>query len=201
VGEGLRFVFKNQLILAALALDMFAVLFGGATALLPIYANEILHAGEAGYGWLKAAPGIGSVLTLLVLSFLPLKTKPGQKLLLAIAGFGLATIGFALSKVFFLSFLLLILIGLFDGVSVVIRSNILQLKTPQHMRGRVASVNTMFVSSSNEIGSLESGLTAKWMGTIPATIFGGVMTIVVVAITYFKAPQLKTLDLDPLEES
>lgn len=195
VGEGLRFVFKNQLLLSALSLDLFAVLFGGATALLPVYANEILHVGPQGYGWLKAAAGIGTGTTLLLLTWKPFKNAPGWKLLFAVAGFGICTIVFGLSKTYWLSLVSLIVLGMFDGVSVVLRGIILQLKTPQHMRGRVAAVNTMFVSSSNEIGSLESGLTARMFGTVPSVVLGGVLTIVVAIVVGFKAPRLRTFDI------
>jgi MFS family permease len=198
LGEGLRFVFKSQVILAALALDMFAVLFGGAVALLPVFADDILKVGEIGYGWLRAAPGIGSILTLVLLSILPLRKNPGLKLLLSIAGFGITTIIFGISTSFFLSFLMLLAGGAFDAVSVVIRGTILQLYTPESMRGRVAAVNTMFISSSNELGALESGATARWMGTVPAVVFGGFMTMAIVVATYFKAPVLKTLSLNPI---
>ena len=195
VREGLRFVFRTQVVLGALALDMFAVLFGGAVALLPIYANEILHVGATGYGWLRAAPGLGSVITLLALSLVPLRTHAGWKLAGALAGFGICTIAFGVSTSFVLSLAMLMLIGIFDGLSVVIRSTILQLKTPEAMRGRVAAVNTMFVSSSNEIGALESGLAAKWMGTVPSVVFGGVMVIATIITTYIAAPKLRSLDL------
>jgi len=198
--EGLRFVFKTQIILAALSLDMFAVLFGGAVALLPAYALVVLHVGAIGLGWLRAAPGIGSMVTLGILSFIPLKKKPGYKLLACISGFGLATIAFAVSKNFYLSFFLLVLTGVFDMVSVVIRGTILQLYTPEGVRGRVAAVNTMFVSSSNELGAVESGYTAKWMGLIPTVVFGGVMTLVVVTCAFFAAPKLKTLRIDVVDE-
>jgi MFS family permease len=197
--EGIRFVFKTQAILAALSLDMFAVLFGGAVALLPVYADDILKVGEVGYGWLRAAPAIGAIICLFTLSFAPLKTNPGLKLLGSIAAFGITTIIFGISTSFVLSFIMLLLGGLFDSISVVIRGTILQLYTPDEMRGRVASVNTMFISSSNELGALESGATAKWMGTVPAVIFGGVMTLLVVGVTYAKAPILKVLKLDPNE--
>jgi MFS family permease len=197
--EGIRFVFKTQAILAALSLDMFAVLFGGAVALLPVYADDILKVGEVGYGWLRAAPAIGAIICLFTLSFAPLKTNPGLKLLGSIAAFGITTIIFGISTSFVLSFSMLLLGGLFDSISVVIRGTILQLYTPDEMRGRVASVNTMFISSSNELGALESGATAKWMGTVPAVIFGGVMTLLVVGVTYAKAPILKVLKLDPNE--
>jgi MFS family permease len=198
--EGLQFVFRTQAILAALSLDMFAVLFGGAVALLPVYADDILKVGEVGYGWLRAAPAIGAIVCLFILSFVPLKTKAGIKLLLSIAAFGVTTIIFGISTSFILSFTMLLLGGLFDSVSVVIRGTILQLYTPDNMRGRVASVNTMFISSSNELGALESGITARWMGTVPAVIFGGIMTLAVVGITYLKAPILRSLKLDPNEK-
>jgi len=198
--EGIRFVFNKQLILAALSLDMFAVLFGGAVALLPVYADDILKVGEFGYGWLKAAPGIGALITFGIISFFPLKKQPGIKLLLCIAGFGVSTIIFGISTSFILSFMMLLAGGMLDAVSVVIRGTILQLYTPDEMRGRVAAVNTMFISSSNELGALESGVTAKWMGTIPAVVFGGCMTLIVVGVTYFKAPLLHTLSLHPKED-
>lgn len=198
--EGLQFVFKTQAILAALSLDMFAVLFGGAVALLPVYADDILKVGEVGYGWLRAAPAIGAIICLFILSFIPLKTKAGLKLLLSIAAFGATTIVFGISTSFALSFTMLLLGGLFDSISVVIRGTILQLYTPDDMRGRVASVNTMFISSSNELGALESGVTAKWMGTVPAVVFGGMMTLLVVGVTYLKAPVLRTIRLDPNEK-
>lgn len=193
--QGLGFVFRTQVVLAALSLDMFAVLFGGATALLTVFAFDILKVDEVYFGWLQAAQGIGTIITLLIISYLPLKTKPGHKLLLAIAGFGISTIIFAVSKNFWLSFGMLVLTGVFDGVSVVIRSTILQLKTPDTMRGRVAAVNTMFVSSSNEFGRLESGLAARAMGIVPSVIFGGAMTLVVILVTWASAPKLRTLDL------
>lgn len=199
LGEGLRFVFRTEVILAALSLDMFAVLFGGATALLPVYADDILKVGEIGYGWLRAAPGIGAIICLAILSFAPLKKNPGLKLVASIAGFGVSTIIFGISTSFILSFLMLLVGGMLDSVSVVIRGTILQAYTPDHMRGRVAAVNTMFISSSNEIGALESGATAKWMGTVPAVVFGGFMTILIVVGTYLKAPTLRKLKLEPEE--
>lgn len=200
LGEGLRFVFSTQAILAALSLDMFAVLFGGATALLPVYADDILKVGEIGFGWLRAAPAIGAIIMSVFLAFIPLKTKAGPKLLLSIAGFGVTTIVFGISTNFWVAFVALLLGGAFDQISVIIRGTILQLYTPDNMRGRVAAVNTMFISSSNELGAMESGLTAKWMGTVPAVVFGGIMTMVIVGVTYFSAPVLKTLKLDPNEK-
>jgi MFS family permease len=199
LGEGLRFVFSTQAVLAALSLDMFAVLFGGATALLPVYADDILKVGEIGFGWLRAAPAIGAIIMSAFLAFIPLKTKAGPKLLWSIAGFGVSTIIFGISHSFWLAFVALLLGGAFDQISVIIRGTILQLNTPDNMRGRVAAVNTMFISSSNELGALESGVTAKWMGTVPAVVFGGIMTMVVVVVTYFSAPVLKNLSLEPKE--
>jgi len=213
LGEGVKFVFSTQIILAALSLDMFAVLFGGAVALLPVYADDILKVGEVGYGWMRAAPGIGSVISLFVLSFIPLKKNPGIKLLLCIAGFGVTTIifgycgaiggsaslfsiaGFGISWGFIIAFAMLLAGGMFDAVSVVIRGTILQLYTPDAMRGRVAAVNTMFISSSNELGAMESGITARWMGTVPAVVVGGCLTLVVVGVTWITAPMLRKLDI------
>lgn len=200
LGEGLRFVFSTQAILAALSLDMFAVLFGGATALLPVYADDILKVGEIGFGWLRAAPALGAIIMSAFLAFIPLKTKAGPKLLWSIAGFGITTIIFGISTNFWMAFIALLLGGAFDQISVIIRGTILQLYTPDNMRGRVAAVNTMFISSSNELGAMESGLTAKWFGTVPAVVIGGIMTIVVVIVTYTRAPILKTLKLDPNEK-
>jgi MFS family permease len=197
--EGLKFVFSTQLILAALALDMFAVLFGGATALLPAFARDILDVGEIGFGWLRAAPGIGAIITFGILAWMPLRRNPGIKLLCSIAGFGAAIIVFGLSRNFYLSFAMLLFSGMLDAVSVVIRGTILQLYTPDEMRGRVSAINTMFISSSNEIGEVESGITAKWMGTVPAVLFGGCMTILVVITTWFVAPKLRTLRLEVSE--
>lgn len=195
LSEGVRFVFKTKEILAALSLDMFAVLFGGAVALLPIFADEILKVGAEGLGALRAAPAIGSCVTLLLLAYVPLEKKAGIKLLTAVFGFGVCMILFGLSKVFWISWGALFLSGMFDGVSVVIRNTILQLKTPDDMRGRVSAVHTMFVGSSNEFGSFESGVTAKWMGTITSVVFGGCMTLVVVATTFLASPSLRKLKL------
>lgn len=212
LGEGIKFVFRTQLVLAALSLDMFAVLFGGAVALLPVYALDILKVGEIGYGWMRAAPSIGAIFTMLILSFMPLKKHPGVKLMLSVAAFGVTTIifgycgsfgtrviasflGLNISWGFIVAFAMLLAGGLFDAVSVVIRGVILQLYTPDSMRGRVAAVNTMFISSSNELGAMESGITAKWMGTVPAVVFGGCMTLVVVGVTWFAAPMLRTLNI------
>lgn len=198
--EGARFVFMTQIILAVLMLDMFAVLFGGATALLPVYARDILKVGEIGFGWLRAAPGIGAIIMFAILANKPLKTKPGIRLLLCVGGFGASLIIFGISTNFSLSLLMLVLSGAFDAVSVIIRGTILQLFTPDEMRGRVAALNTMFISSSNELGEVESGFTAKWMGTVPAVVFGGCMTLLIAGVTYFTAPNLKTMKLQAPQE-
>jgi len=194
LAQGFRFVFRNQLILAVLSLDLFAVLFGGAEALLPVVSTDILQVGEVGYGWLRSAHGIGAIFLLLVLTYIPLKNHVGKKLFLCVGLFGLCILFFGLSTSFILSFFLLFFAGLFDGVSVVIRHSILQMKTPEHLKGRVSSINMMFISSSNELGAFESGFTARYLGTVPAIVLGGFMTIAVVISTYFLAPQLKNLN-------
>lgn len=194
LAQGFRFVFRNQLILAVLSLDLFAVLFGGAEALLPVVSTDILQVGEVGYGWLRSAHGIGAIFLLLVLTYIPLKNHVGKKLFLCVGLFGLCILFFGLSTSFLLSFFLLFFAGLFDGVSVVIRHSILQMKTPEHLKGRVSSINMMFISSSNELGAFESGFTARYLGTVPAIVLGGFMTIAVVISTYFLAPQLKNLN-------
>lgn len=193
LAQGFRFVFRNQLILAVLSLDLFAVLFGGAEALLPVVSTEILHVGEIGYGWLRSAHGIGAIFLLLILAYIPLKNNVGLKLLFCVAMFGVSIIFFGISTNFLLSFLMLFSAGLFDGVSVVIRHSILQLKTPDHLKGRVSSINMMFISSSNELGAFESGFTARFLGTVPAILVGGIMTIMVVISTWFFAPRLRKL--------
>ncbi len=194
VAEGLKFVFKTKDVLAAISLDLFAVLFGGAAAMVPVYASEILHVGPKGYGLLNAATDIGAIIMVVWLTLSPLKKKQGMKLLFAVAGFGACIILFGLSTWYWLSFAALMLSGVLDGLSVVVRGNIMQLKTPDQLRGRVMSVNSMFINSSNEIGQFESGLAAKLMGNIPSVVFGGCMTILVVLITWVKAPSLKKLE-------
>ncbi len=189
--EGLRFVFRTKELLGAMALDMFAVLFGGAVAMVPVYASDILHIGPKGFGWLNAAIDIGAIIVVVLLVLFPMKKNQGKKLILAVAGFGICIIIFALSELFLLSFLALILAGMLDGVSVVVRGTVMQLKTPDHMRGRVSSVSSMFVNSSNELGQFESGLASRLMGVVPSVVFGGCMTLLVVAVTWFKAPGLR----------
>ncbi|MCB2409509.1 MFS transporter [Hymenobacter lucidus] len=195
--SGLKFIFSNQLVLAALALDMFAVLFGGAVALLPVFAVDILHVGAAGLGHLEAAPAVGSVLMAVVLTYFPLKRHAGRKLLWAVAGFGAATIAFALSTNFWLSLGLLFLTGVFDSVSVIVRSTLVHTFTPEYMKGRVSAVNNIFIGSSNEIGAFESGAAAKLLGVVRSVVFGGIMTIVIVLITAARADKLRTLDMTP----
>jgi MFS family permease len=194
VKEGLRYVFNTKELLGAISLDMFAVLFGGAVAMLPFFAGDILHAGPIGFGWLNAAADIGSFGVILTLTFYPLKKKQGLVLLCVVAGFGLSIITFGLSKIYILSFFALLVSGIMDGISVVVRGTILQLKTPDNMRGRVSSVNSMFINSSNEIGYFESGVAAKLMGVVPSVVFGGAMTLLVVAVMWFKAPSLRKFE-------
>ena len=193
--EGVKFVFKNKTILGAISLDMFAVLFGGAMALLPIFAQDILKVGSEGFGVLRAAPAVGAVVTMVLSAYISLNRKAGVKLLSAIFVFGICMIVFGLSTIFWVSVFALFLSGVADGVSVVIRNTILQLHTPDNMRGRVSSVNSIFVGSSNELGAFESGVTAKLMGTVTAVVFGGIMTLVTVSATAIALPNFRKLDL------
>lgn len=191
VRSGLKFTFTHRVILSALTLDMFSVLFGGAVAVLPIYADQVLHVGSMGLGFLRAAPSIGSVCVALVIAFRPMRVISGATLLWVVAGFGLSTLAFAVSTSFVFSMLCLAASGAFDGVSMVIRSTILQLLTPENMRGRVSSVSSVFITSSNEIGAFESGAAARLMGLVPSVVFGGLMTLVVVAATALLSPELR----------
>jgi len=195
LSEGIRFVFHNKTILGVLSLDMVAVLFGGAVALLPVFAQDILKVGPEGFGVLRAAPAVGAFITMLVSAYVPLYKKAGLKLLAAIFVFGLSIILFGVSTIFWISVIALFLSGLADGISVVIRQTILQLKTPDHMRGRVAAVNSIFVGSSNELGAFESGLTARLMGTVTSVVFGGSMTLLTVLGFGLKSPTFRNLDL------
>jgi len=194
--EGVRFVFKTKAILGALSLDMIAVLFGGAVALLPVFAQDILEVGSEGFGVLRAAPAVGAFITMLITAYIPISKNAGLKLLAAIFGFGVCIIVFGLSSIFWISVVALFFSGVTDGVSMVIRQTILQLKTPDHMRGRVSSVNSMFVGSSNELGAFESGVTAKLMGTVTAVVFGGTMTLITVITTGIVSPTFRKLDLE-----
>jgi MFS family permease len=199
IGEGLRFVFSKQVVLGALALDMFAVLFGGAVAMLPAFITDVLHRGPEALGILRAAPALGAVCVGLWLVRHPPSRHAGRLLLLAVAGFGVCIIGFGLSRHFWLSAAFLLLSGVFDGVSVVLRSTILQLATPDHLRGRVSSINGIFIGSSNELGAFYSGSMARVLGLIPAVVLGGFVTLGVVGITAWKAPKLRRLDLKELQ--
>ena len=195
LSEGIKFVFNNKTVLGAITLDMVAVLFGGAIALLPIFAQDILKVGPEGFGFLRAAPAVGAFLTMIITAYVPLSKNAGLKLLSAIFAFGICIIVFGLSTIFWVSLIALFFSGVFDGISVVIRQTILQLKTPDHMRGRVSAVNSMFVGSSNELGAFESGLTARLMGTVTAVVFGGSMTLLVVLTTGIISPTFRKLDL------
>ena len=193
--EGIQFVYKTKAIFGAITLDMVSVLFGGAVALLPIYAQDILEVGPQGFGALRAAPAVGAFLTMFITAYIPISKNAGKKLLFAIFGFGVCIIVFGLSTTFWVSLLALFFSGVTDGISMVIRQTILQLKTPDHMRGRVSSVNSMFVGSSNELGAFESGFTAKLMGTVSAVVFGGTMTLITVVTTGLVSPSFRKLDL------
>jgi MFS family permease len=193
---GIQFVFQNKIILNALSLDMFAVLFGGAVALLPIFAQDILQVGSEGFGILRAAPAIGGLLTMLASTMFSIEKNTGKKLLLAVFGFGICIIVFGLSQNFWISVVALFLSGVTDGFSVVIRSTILQIYTPDDMRGRVSSVNSIFVGSSNELGAFESGLTSKLFGVVNAVVFGGIMTLLVVGTTAVASPKFRDLQIE-----
>ena len=195
IREGLRLVFKTQVMLAAQALDLFAVLFGGAISLAPAFITEILHYGPEGLGILRGAPALGAVAVGIVLARRPPGRHAGRLLLWAVAGFGLCIIGFGLSRNFWLSALFLLLSGVCDGVSVVLRTTIMQLVTPDGMRGRVASINGIFIGSSNELGAFYAGSMARLLGLVPAVVLGGFVTLGVVGVTALKAPQLRRLDL------
>jgi MFS family permease len=198
---GIRFVFSNQVMLSALSLDLFAVLLGGAVAMIPIFAHDVLHLGEnadMAVGFMRAAPAVGSIMMGIGLAYFPTTRKAGRNLYIAVTGFGLCIIGFAFSTNIYLSLVLLFCSGAFDMISVVIRHTIMQLLTPDDMRGRVSAVNSIFIGSSNEIGEMESGLTARLMGLIPSVAFGGCMTVLVASSVMFLAPKLRKLNLDKM---
>lgn len=195
--KGLRFVFSSQLILGALSLDLFAVFFGGAVSMLPMFASDILHTGPVGLGFLRAAPATGAIFMAIYIAYRPVTYGAGRRLFINVAAFGLCMILFAFSRNIILSFIILAISGAVDNVSVVIRSTILQLMTPDEMKGRVMSVNSIFIGSSNEIGEMESGLAAKLMGLVPSVVFGGTMTILSVGTVWKFAPKLRKLDLVP----
>jgi MFS family permease len=190
---GAGFVWRTKVIMAAITLDLFAVLFGGAVALLPVYAKDILDVGPTGLGWLRAAPSIGAVAMVILLSHLPPIGRAGPALLWSVAGFGVATVVFGLSTSFWLSMAMLALIGAFDNISVVIRSTLLLVRTPDEMRGRVSAVNMMFISISNEMGAFESGLVAAWLGPILAVVSGGIGTLLAVGLVALIWPEVRRL--------
>ncbi|WP_298550365.1 MFS transporter [uncultured Algibacter sp.] len=192
---GIRFVFQNKAILGALTLDMIAVLFGGTVAILVIFAQDVLEVGSEGLGILNASISLGSIVTMFATTYIPISKKTGKKLLISIFIFGVSMIGFGLSSIFLVSVLMLFISGAADGISMIIRQTILQLKTPDDMRGRVSSVNSMFVGSSNELGAVESSLAAKLMGPVAAVVFGGTMTLLTVFVIGVKNPVLRDLDL------
>jgi hypothetical protein len=192
---GLKFVFEKKIILGAISLDLFAVLFGGAVALLPIFAGEILKVGPEGLGALRAAPSVGAVIMAIFMTRRPLTANAGRNLLIGVLGFGICIVIFGLSRNFLLSFTALLLSGAFDAVSVVIRATIIQLMTPDNMKGRVSAVNSIFIGSSNEIGAFESGVAAKILGTVPSVLFGGMMTILIVTFVTIVSPRLRKLKL------
>jgi MFS family permease len=199
LSEGINFVFKSKMLIWAMSLDLFSVFFGGAVALLPVFAKDILKVGSEGLGVMRATSSLGAVLTMLAMARFSPMGKPWRNLLIAVAGFGLSIICFGLSRSFYLSLFFLFTEGAFDSVSVIIRGTIMQLLTPDHMRGRVSAVNSMFIGSSNEIGAFESGTAAKLLGTVPSVIFGGSMTLLIVSITYFKTKKLIPLSLNEIQ--
>lgn len=192
--EGLRYIWQSKLILGAISLDLFAVLLGGAVALLPVYVREILKIGATGLGILRSAPGVGAVAMSIMLAYWPLKRRAGVTMLWCVFGFGLATLAFGLSRNVWLSLAMLFLTGATDTVSVIVRSTMIQLGTPDQMRGRVSAVNMVFVGASNEVGQFESGITAQWFGTVPSVVLGGVGTIVIVLLWSFLFPDLRKMD-------
>jgi MFS family permease len=194
IREGFKYVFKTKIILYSISLDMFSVMFGGVVAILPVFAEDILHVGAEGLGIMRAAPSIGAVMVLFVLSkYSPMK-QAWRNLMFAVAGFGVATLVFAVSQNFIFSIAALFLTGAFDSISVVIRSTLLQLLVPDNMRGRVNAINGIFLSTSNEIGAFESGLAAKIMGGVPSVVFGGAMTLFIVSYIFFKSRNLLSRD-------
>lgn len=196
--EGIHFVFNSKMMIGAMSLDLFSVFFGGAVALLPVFALDILHVGSEGLGLMRMASSLGAALTMAVMArFSPLG-KPWRNLLIAVTGFGLCIIGFGVSRSFILTLVFLFGQGAFDSVSVIIRGTLVQLLTPDHMRGRVSAVNSMFIGSSNEIGDFESGVAAKLLGTVPAVLFGGTMTLLIVTVTYFKTKSLLPLKINDI---
>lgn len=193
IREGFRFVWRTKEILGVLTLDLFAVFFGGATAMLPYFSDVILHTGPAGLGMLRSAPALGAVAMMVLINFIPMQKNQGKIMMYCVAGFGICIIVFGLSNMFWISAIALFLSGLLDGISILVRSTVLQLKTPENMKGRVSSLNSIFIMSSNELGAFESGFMAKFLGVIPSVIFGGAMTVGVVVFTWTKIPSIKKI--------
>jgi MFS family permease len=191
VFAGLHYIWRKKLILGAISLDLFAVLLGGAVALLPVYAREILHTGPWGLGLLRTAPGVGAALMAVLLAHRPLRGRSGPTLLWSVAGFGIFTIIFGISRSLTISLIALLMLGASDMVSVIIRATLTQLATPDEMRGRVTAVDMIFIGTSNEFGQFESGLTAQWFGTVPAVVLGGIGTLVVIAVWAWLFPELR----------
>jgi MFS family permease len=191
---GVRYVRRNEIVLGAISLDLFAVLLGGATALLPVYARDILHLGPWALGVLRSAPAAGAAVTGVVLALRPIEARAGRRMLAGVAVFGVATVVFGLSRNFLLSLLALLVIGASDMVSVVVRSALVQLATPDAMRGRVSAVNMVFIGASNELGEFESGLTAQWLGAVPSVVIGGLGAILVVSLWAWRFPKLRNVD-------
>ncbi len=194
IQEGFRFVWNAKEILGVLSLDLFAVFFGGATALLPYFSEIILKTGAEGLGILRSAPGIGAIAMMLFVNFVPMRKDQGKIMLLCVAGFGMTMVIFGLSTVFWISFAALFLSGLLDGISMIVRSTILQTRTPEEMKGRVSALNSIFIISSNELGAFESGFASRLMGVIPSVVFGGMMTISIVVYTWFKNPAIRKIN-------
>src|SRR5438067_10980518 len=197
---GLHFIWREKLILGAISLDLFAVLLGGAVALLPVYAREILQAGPWGLGILRSAPGVGAGVMAIAIAHNPLKKKASATMLWCVAGFGLCTVLFGLSRSFAISLVALVLVGATDMVSVIVRATLVQIATPDEMRGRVNAVDMVFIGASNELGQFESGITAHWFGTVPAVVLGGIGTILVTALWAWMFPALRRADrLTPVQ--
>jgi predicted MFS family arabinose efflux permease len=192
---GIRFVKNHKILLPAMTMDMVAVLFGGLVAILPLFADQVLQVGAQGLGWLRAAPAIGSLAIAMVISRFPLGQNAGKLLLICVFGFGMTNLAFAFSKDFLLSFALLVLGGAFDNVSAIIRMSVVQIYTPDDMKGRVSAVNAIFIGSSNELGAFESGLAARWLGLIPSVVFGAGITFLTVGFTVLKAKTLRNLNM------
>ena len=191
---GFRYIWRQKLVLGTISLDLFAVLLGGAVALLPVYAREILNTGPWGLGILRSAPGVGAAAMAVVVAHWPLRRRAGLTMLWCVAGFGVFTILFGISRSLWLSLIALLLVGATDMVSVIIRGTLVQLATPDAMRGRVSAVNSLFIGASNELGQFESGLTAHWFGTVPAVVLGGAGTLVVIALWAWLFPELRHAD-------